>query len=149
MGAGDDVGGSALLEALESFQRCDVSEILRPSSCPLILKEVIQTNDVTSHFRGEVGLHSSRIMKRASAASNARSGSRKSGVIGLIRMGQRVHLQAKRPNESGTLVNRDAIPVQRVRVGLRFAFAATKHPDLGLGSGRFPEIGVGRHAREE
>jgi hypothetical protein len=43
-----------------------------------------------------------------------------------------VHLQAERPNESSALINRDAIPVERVRVGLRFSFAGTKHPDLGL-----------------
>jgi hypothetical protein len=43
-----------------------------------------------------------------------------------------VHLQAERPNGISALVNRDAIPVERVRVGLRLPLAGTKHPDLGF-----------------
>jgi hypothetical protein len=49
-----------VLEALESFQRCNVCEILRSSSSPFVLKQLVETNHVTSHSRGELCLHSSR-----------------------------------------------------------------------------------------
>jgi len=51
---------SRVLEALESFQGGNVCEILRSSGSPLVLKQLDETNHVTSHSGGEIGLHGSR-----------------------------------------------------------------------------------------
>jgi hypothetical protein len=53
------VAVSLVLEALESFQRCNVCKILRSSSSAFVLKQLVETNHVTSDSRGEIGLHGS------------------------------------------------------------------------------------------
>ncbi len=74
---------------------------------------------------------------------------RKSGVIGLVGMGERVHLEAQLPDELRSLVYWDAIPIQSVGVGLRFVFPGAENVNLGVCSGGFSELRVGGHGGKE
>jgi len=46
-----------------------------------------------------------------------------------------VELEAQTPNELGTLVHRDAVPVQRVGISLRFGLVFPIDANFGAGSG--------------
>jgi hypothetical protein len=60
-----------------------------------------------------------------------------------------VHFQAQFPNELSALINRDAVPVERVSVGRRLFLACTKDPDLGARSCCFPQLGIRAHFLED
>jgi hypothetical protein len=89
------------------------------------------------------------IIKRASAASNARNRSRKSGVTGAIGMGERVHLQAQLPNELSAIIQRDAIPIQSVGIGFRFPFAGAEQRTSACARAAFRSSASVATARED
>jgi len=80
--------------------------------------------------------------KRASASDNARSRSRKSGVIWAFGLSERMELEAQLPDELSAIIDWNAVPVERVGVSFGLAFTGTKHANLCLSACATTSIGV-------